>query len=122
MIKKGYRVLETISTVNGTLYKDDLVDFENIESNGPSKVLRYFDVKGDKVPFCHDHWPIFNNKKVGEITSGIFSTEFNTNVAIGIVDVEYAIEGTKLQVLIDNKLRDAFVKERPFNPKLKPFI
>ena len=95
---------------------------ENIASNGPSKVLRYFDVKGDKVPFCHDHWPIFNNKKVGEITSGIFSTEFNTNVAIGIVDVEYAIEGTKLQVLIDNKLRDAFVKERPFNPKLKPFI
>ena len=95
---------------------------ENIASNGPSKVLRYFDVKGDNVPFCHDHWPIINNKKVGEITSGIFSTEFNTNVAIGIVDVEYAIEGTKLQVLIDNKLRDAFVKERPFNPKLKPFI
>ena len=95
---------------------------ENIARNGPSKVLRYFDVKGDKVPFCHDHWPIFNTKKVGEITSGIFSAEFNTNVAIGIVDVEYAIEGTKLQVLIDNKLRDAFVKERPFNPKLKPFI
>ena len=59
---------------------------------------------------------------MGEVTSGIFSTEFNTNVAIGIVDVEYAIEGTKLQVLIDNKLRDAFVKERPFNPNLKPFI
>jgi dimethylsulfoniopropionate demethylase len=95
---------------------------ENIAINGPSKVLRYFDIKGDKVPFCHDHWPIFNNKKVGEVTSGIFSTEFNTNVAIGIVDVDYAIEGTKLQVLIDNKLRDAFVKERPFNPKLKSFI
>ena len=38
MIKKGYRVLETISTVNGTLYKDDLVDFENIESNGDWRV------------------------------------------------------------------------------------
>ena len=101
------------------MYKRQL---ENIASNGPSKVLRYFDIKGDKVPFCHDHWPIFNNKKVGEVTSGIFSTEFNTNVAIGIVEVEYAIEGTKLQVLIDNKLRDAFVRERPFNPKLKPFI
>ena len=35
MIKKGYRVLETISTVNGTLYKDDLVDFE---SNGDWRV------------------------------------------------------------------------------------
>ena len=44
------------------------------------------------------------------------------NVGIGIVEGEYAIEGTKLQVLIDNKLRDAFVRERPFNPKLKPFM
>ena len=59
---------------------------------------------------------------MGEVTSGIFSTEFNTNVAIGIVEIEYAVEGTKLQVLINNKLRDAFVRERPFNPKLKPFI
>ena len=84
--------------------------------------MRYFDIKGDKVPFCYDHWPIFNSGKVGEVTSGIFSTEFNTNVAIGIVEVGYAVEGTKLQVLIDNKLRDAFVRERPFNPKLKPFI
>ena len=101
------------------------IGFESLQSiaqKGPSKVLRYFDIKGGKVPFCHDHWPIFDNKKVGEVTSGIFSTEFNTNVAIGIVEVEYAIEGTKLQVLIDDKLRDAFVRERPFNPKLKPFI
>ena len=94
----------------------------NIARNGPSKVLRYFDIKGDKVPFCHDHWPILNSKKVGEISSGVFSSEFNTNVAIGIVEIEYAVEGTKLQVLIDDKLRDAFVKERPFNSKLKPFI
>ena len=38
MIRKSYRVSETISTVNGTLYKDDLVDFENIESNGDWRV------------------------------------------------------------------------------------
>ena len=38
MMKKSYRVLETISTVNGTLYKNDLVDFENIESNGDWRV------------------------------------------------------------------------------------
>ena len=94
---------------------------ENIASQGPSKVLRYFDIKGDTIPFCHDHWPILSNKKVGEITSGVFSSEFNTNVAIGIVEVEYATEGTKIQILIENELRDAFVKEKPFNPKLKPF-
>ena len=59
---------------------------------------------------------------MGEVTSGIFSSEFNTYVGIGIVEYDYAVEGTKLQVLIDNKLRDAFIRERPFNPKLKPFM
>ena len=38
MIRKSYRVLETISTVEGTLYKDDLVHFENEEENGDWRV------------------------------------------------------------------------------------
>ena len=29
MIKKKYRVLETVTSVDGTLYKDELVTYEN---------------------------------------------------------------------------------------------
>ena len=34
MVKQKYRVIETITTVDGTLYKDELVAFENKEEDG----------------------------------------------------------------------------------------
>ena len=37
-MKKKYRVLETITTVDGTLYKDELVMFENEEDDGDWRV------------------------------------------------------------------------------------
>ena len=37
-MKKKYRVLETISGVDGTLYKDELVTFENKEVDGDWRV------------------------------------------------------------------------------------
>jgi hypothetical protein len=37
-MKKRYRVLETITTVDGTLYKDELVTFENKEDDGDWRV------------------------------------------------------------------------------------
>ena len=37
-MKKKYRVLETITTVDGTLYKDELVTFENEEDDGDWRV------------------------------------------------------------------------------------
>ena len=38
MIKKKYRVVETIATVDGTLYKDEVVTFENKEEDGDWRV------------------------------------------------------------------------------------
>ena len=38
MIKKKYRVLETETTVDGTLYKDEVVTFENKEADGDWRV------------------------------------------------------------------------------------
>ena len=37
-MKKKYRVLETISGVDGTLYKEELVTFENKEEDGDWRV------------------------------------------------------------------------------------
>ncbi len=36
--KKRYKVLNTITTVNGTLYAKEAVMFENIEDNGDFRV------------------------------------------------------------------------------------
>ena len=38
MIVESYRVLETISNVDGTLYKNDLVKLQNKEANGDWRV------------------------------------------------------------------------------------
>ena len=38
MVKQKYRVIETITTVDGTLYKDELVAFENKEEDGDWRV------------------------------------------------------------------------------------
>ena len=38
MVKKRYRVLETITTVDGTLYEKEVVTFENKEADGDWRV------------------------------------------------------------------------------------
>ena len=38
MVKKKYRVLETVTTVDGTLYKEELVTFQNEEADGDWRV------------------------------------------------------------------------------------
>ena len=38
MIKHKYRVLETITSVEGTLYKEELVTFETEENDGDWRV------------------------------------------------------------------------------------
>ena len=37
-MKKKYRVIETITTVDGTLYEQELVTFENKEADGDWRV------------------------------------------------------------------------------------
>ena len=38
MVKKKYRVIKTVTTVDGTLYKEELVSFENKEDDGDWRV------------------------------------------------------------------------------------
>ena len=38
MIKKKYRVLEKITTVDGTLYKEEIVTYQNKEDDGDWRV------------------------------------------------------------------------------------
>jgi hypothetical protein len=38
MVKKKYRVIKTVTTVDGTLYKEELVTFENKEDDGDWRV------------------------------------------------------------------------------------
>ena len=64
-------------------------------------------------------WPIINNgKKIGKITSAVYSPRLKKNIAIGIVDIDYTKTGLKLEAIIDNLKVDCIVIEKPFyDPK-----
>ncbi len=64
-------------------------------------------------------WPIINNgKKIGKITSAVYSPRLKKNIALAIVDIKYSKIGSKLETLIDNSKVDCEIIEKPFfDPK-----
>ena len=96
---------------------------DEVRLEGPKKIIRFLDIKGSKIPFCDNKWVAKVNKlKVGEVTSAIFSSEFQTNLGIAMIDIDYSTEGTEIEILIGDDVRKAIVKEKPFNTKLKAFL
>ncbi len=56
--------------------------------------------------------------RVGRLTSGGYSVAFEKSIGMGYVKPEYAVEGTKLKVKLQNKLWDAVVTcDSPYDPK-----
>ena len=66
-------------------------------------------------------WPIINNgKKIGKITSAVYSPRLKKNIALAIVDIKHSKIGSKLETLIDNSKVDCEIIEKPFfDPKKK---
>ena len=96
---------------------------DEVRLEGPKKIIRFLDIKGSKIPFCDNKWVAKVNKlKVGEVTSAVFSSEFQTNLGIAMIDIDYSTEGTEIEILIGDDVRKAIVKEKPFNTKLKAFL
>ena len=54
---------------------------------------------------------IANEKQVGRVSSAAYSPDFKTNVAVGMVKMTHWDENTKVQVVTNNGVRDAIVKE-----------
>ncbi|NIZ14054.1 FAD-dependent oxidoreductase [Phaeobacter sp. HF9A] len=56
--------------------------------------------------------------RVGRLTSGGYSVAFEKSIGMGYVKPDYAVEGTKLKVKIQDKLWDAVVTcDSPYDPK-----
>lgn len=66
---------------------------------GPTRQIRAISIPGDPVPPARSAWPLFKEgKRVGQVTSAAWSPDFETNVAIGMVDTGHWGAGTKLEV------------------------
>jgi glycine cleavage system aminomethyltransferase T len=64
-------------------------------------------------------WSLLSNgKKIGKITSAVYSPRLEKNIALSMVDIEYSRINTELEVQINDKKIKCIVVEKPFfDPK-----
>ena len=85
------------------------------QENGPKRQIRNIAILGDAVPSCTTPWQVtFNNERVGQVTSTAWSPDFDTNVAIGMIDRDHWDAGTEITVHAPDGARDAVIKALPF--------
>ncbi len=74
-------------------------------------------LKGPNTTF----WPIHKDqKKIGKVTSAVYSPRLKKNIALAIIEIDYSDKGNKFKVLINNNEVDCTVIEKPFyDPKKK---
>jgi aminomethyltransferase len=66
-------------------------------------------------------WSIYNNKKkIGKITSAVYSPRLKKNIALAMVEIDCSKIGTKLQVDNNNGKINCIIVEKPFyDPRKK---
>ena len=74
-------------------------------------------IDGAPVPPCLDPWPGYapgSTTRVGEVTSAAWSPDFDTNVAIGMVQLSHWTGGTQVEVETPDGGRMATVRSAAF--------
>ena len=85
---------------------DQEIDFigkealKKIKENGIKEKLVGLELDGDPLTKAPENfWPVNNSeKKVGRVSRAFFSPRLKKNIALAIVDIEFADEGSKLVV------------------------
>ncbi|MEO9899597.1 dimethylsulfoniopropionate demethylase [Nisaea sp.] len=97
----------------GCIGRDALL---RVAKEGPVQQIRPISIDGDPVPVCETFWPIkANGRTVGRVSSAVWSPDFKTNVAIGMVHVTHWDAGTKVNVITPDGPRQAEVHESFWN-------
>jgi len=79
---------------------------------GPARQIRAISIPGDPVPPARSAWPLLRDgERVGRVTSAAWSPDFETNVAIGMVDAGHWDAGTVLEVRTPDGDRTAHVQQ-----------
>ncbi|MCE2523394.1 MAG: dimethylsulfoniopropionate demethylase [Rhodobacteraceae bacterium] len=82
-----------------------------LESEGPKRQIRCVSIDGDKVPACDRPWRATAGRRfAGTITSATWSPDFETNVAIGMIEAEHWDPGTRLVIELPDGSRTATVR------------
>ncbi len=96
-------------TAIGCIGRDALL---RVAKEGPVKQLRAIAIEGDKIPVCDRPWILTSKgKRVGQVTSAVWSPDFKTNVAVGMVRLTHWDEGSEIEVQLPDETRAATVHE-----------
>jgi len=100
-------------TAIGCIGRDALL---RVSKEGPVKQLRAIAIEGDKIPVCDRPWILTSKgKRVGQVTSAVWSPDFKTNVAVGMVRLTHWDEGSEIEVQLPDETRAATVHENFWN-------
>ncbi len=81
--------------------------------HGPKRQIRAVSIHGEAVSPNMQPWQLLQNGvPVGHVTSAAWSPDFQTNVAIGMVDASCWNDGTELSVDTPSGQRPAIVREK----------
>lgn len=81
--------------------------------NGPPRQIRAVAISGDPIHSCSEGWPMLaDGKQVGLVASAVWSPEFETNVAIGMVDRSHWEAGTETEIATEHGMRKASVQAK----------
>ena len=94
---------------------------QKIRENGIKKQFTGFKISGKKIGYNMARIPVEDesNKKIGFITSCIFSPNFGCNIGLGYVDIELINSDKIFSSLHDDEKRDIEVVPLPFSSRLE---
>ena len=87
-----------------------------ISNEGVGREMRGVRFDGDRAPTCADPWPVtIDGKKIGQITSAIWSPRLECNIGLSLIDKPHWNPGTELVVSCsDGSNRSGLVSALPF--------
>lgn len=128
--EKSYRAFGTELGRDATPLEADLPRFVDLdkEFHGKAKLVEtgvrakcctlLIDGPSDADPWGREALYTPEGERVGRLTSGGYSVAFGKSIGMGYVRPELAVEGTRLQVKMLDKLWDAIVTcDSPYDPK-----
>ncbi len=85
-----------------------------LKARVPKRQIRPIEILGPKVPAVAALWEVIapDGQPAGKISSATWSPEFQTNVAIGMIDHRYWSTGKDLRVVAPDGNREAKVAEK----------
>ena len=83
--------------------------------DGPARQIRSLGIEGDPAPACIEAWPVtVDGEPAGQITSAVWSPDFECNVAIGMIEAAHWAPGTRVTVEAPDGARSAEVRDGSF--------